>query len=101
MLLAFAIEAITGKGLDAFLKETFWDPMGLTHTTYPPLLNGFAANDCAATELNGNPREGALSFTGVRPATMQACSPTLPSWQNWPLSCSPAATARTATSPAT
>lgn len=36
MLLAFAIEAITGKGLDAFLKETFWDPMGLTHTTYNP-----------------------------------------------------------------
>ena len=30
MLLAFAIEAITGKGLDAFLKETFWDPMGLS-----------------------------------------------------------------------
>lgn len=71
MLLAFAIEAITGKGLDAFLKETFWDPMGLTHTTYNPLLNGFAANDCAATELNGNTRDGAISFTGVRTATIQ------------------------------
>lgn len=71
MLLAFAIEAITGKGLDAFLKETFWDPMGMTHTTYNPLLNGFAANDCAATELNGNTRDGAISFTGVRTATIQ------------------------------
>ena len=71
MLLAFAIEAITGKGLDAFLKETFWYPMGLTHTTYNPLLNGFAANDCAATELNGNTRDGAISFTGVRTATIQ------------------------------
>lgn len=71
MLLAFAIEAITGKGLDAFLKETFWDPMGLTHTAYNPLLNGFAANDCAATELNGNTRDGAISFTGVRTATIQ------------------------------
>lgn len=71
MLLAFAIEAITGKGLDAFLKETFWDPMGLTHTTYNPLLNGFAANDCAATELNGNTRDGVISFTGVRTATIQ------------------------------
>ena len=30
MLLAFAIEAITGKGLDAFLKETFWD-LSLIH----------------------------------------------------------------------
>lgn len=71
MLLAFAIEAITGKGLDAFLKETFWNPMGLAHTTYNPLLNGFAANDCAATELNGNTRDGAISFTGVRTATIQ------------------------------
>ena len=71
MLLAFAIEAITGKGIDAFLKETFWDPMGLTHTTYNPLKNGFTANDCAATELNGNTRDGAIHFTGVRTATIQ------------------------------
>ena len=82
MLLAFAIEAITGKGLDAFLKETFWDPMGLTHTAYNPLLNGFAANDCAATELNGNTRDGAISFTGVRTATIQGQVPssTAKSW---------------------
>lgn len=71
MLLAFAIEAITGKGIDVFLKETFWDPMGLTHTTYNPLQNGFAPNDCAATELNGNTRDGAIHFTGVRTATIQ------------------------------
>ncbi len=45
--------------------------MGLTHTTYNPLLNGFAANDCAATELNGNTRDGAISFTGVRTVTTQ------------------------------
>ena len=35
------------------------------------MLNGFAANDCAATELNGNTRDGAISFTGVRTATIQ------------------------------
>lgn len=71
MLLAFAIEAITGKGLDAFLKETFWDPMGLTRTTYNPLQNGFAPNDCAATELNGDTRDGYVSFTGARTVTTQ------------------------------
>ena len=71
MLLAFVIEKITGKGLDVFLKETFWDPMGLTRTTYNPLRNGFAPNDCAATELNGDTRDGYVSFTGARTVTTQ------------------------------
>lgn len=71
MLLAFVIEKITGKGLDVFLKETFWDPMGLTRTTYNPLQNGFAPNDCAATELNGDTRDGYVSFTGARTVTTQ------------------------------
>lgn len=84
------------------------------------MLNGFAANDCAATELNGNTRDGAISFTGVRTATIQGqvhdekCYYAMggisghaglfsnaTELANWPLSCSPAATARTATSPAT
>lgn len=71
MLLCFIIEQITGKRLDAFLKETFWDPMGLTHVTYNPLENGFTKNDCAATELQGNTRDGIISFKNVRTATVQ------------------------------
>lgn len=71
MLLAFVIESVTGQGLEEFLSARFWAPLGLTHTTYAPLLHGFAANDCAATELNGNTRDGAVSFTGVRTATIQ------------------------------
>lgn len=71
MLLAFIIEQITGKGLDVFLRETFWDPMGLTHTCFNPLKNGFTKNDCAATELNGNTRDGVVNFTGVRTYTLQ------------------------------
>lgn len=27
MLLCFIVEQVTGKRLDAFLKETFWSPM--------------------------------------------------------------------------
>ena len=71
MLLAFVIESVTGQPLDQYLEQNFWAPMGLDHITYNPLLNGFAPNDCAATELNGNTRDGAVRFTGVRTATIQ------------------------------
>ena len=71
MLLAFVIESVTGQPLDQYLEQNFWAPMGLDHVTYNPLLNGFAPNDCAATELNGNTRDGAVHFTGVRTATIQ------------------------------
>ena len=71
MLLGLIIEQVTGMGLDQFLKETFWDPMGLTHITYNPLDNGFTADDCAATELNGNTRDGVISFKNVRTDTVQ------------------------------
>ena len=71
MLLAFVIESVTGQPLDQYLEQNFWAPMGLDHITYNPLLNGFSPNDCAATELNGNTRDGAVRFTGVRTATIQ------------------------------
>lgn len=71
MLLAFVIESVTGQPLDQYLEQNFWASMGLDHITYNPLLNGFAPNDCAATELNGNTRDGAVHFTGVRTATIQ------------------------------
>lgn len=71
MLLDFVIEQVTGQRLDAYLEETFWRPLGLDHITYRPLDHGFAKDDCAATELNGNTRDGAVSFTGVRTYTLQ------------------------------
>lgn len=71
MLLSFIVEAITGQDFADFLKETFWQPMGLSSITYNPLDNGFSKEDCAATELNGNTRDGAISFTGVRTETIQ------------------------------
>lgn len=71
MLLGFVIEKVTGKDLQTFLTEIFWQPMGLSHVTYNPLQHGFTPEDCAATELNGNTRDGAISFTGVRTETLQ------------------------------
>ena len=51
MILCFCIEKITGMRLDDFLRETFWEPLGLTHITYNPMENGFGKEDCVGTEL--------------------------------------------------
>ena len=71
MVLCFCVEAVTGQTLSAFLKKTFWKPMGLTHITYNPLKSGFSKDDCAATELMGNSRDGNLHYTNVRTNTLQ------------------------------
>ena len=64
MLLGVIVEQITGKDLDTYLKETFCVPMGLARLTYEPLKHGFQPSDCAATELNGNTRDGGIYLTG-------------------------------------
>ena len=71
MLLGIVIEKVTGQDLNTFLSETFWKPMGLEHITYRPLDNGFNKEDCAATELNGNTRDGLIDFPRVRTETIQ------------------------------
>jgi len=54
MILCYCVERITGKPIETFLKEVFWEPMGLTHMMYNPLQKGFSADQCAATELKEN-----------------------------------------------
>ena len=71
MILGLVVERVTGKDLNTWLKETFWDPMGLSHVTYNPLQNGFVPEDCAATELCGNTRDGLLDYEGYRTYTLQ------------------------------
>ncbi len=71
MILGFIVENITGKDLDTYLKDTFAGPMGLSHMTYRPLDNGYSRDDCAATELNGNTRDGTIFFDGIRTDTIQ------------------------------
>ena len=71
IILGLVVEKITGKGLDEWLRESFWKPMGLSHITYKPLDNGFSPEDCAATELNGNTRDGLFEFDGYRTSTIQ------------------------------
>ncbi|MBR6159766.1 MAG: penicillin binding protein PBP4B [Lachnospiraceae bacterium] len=71
MILCYCIEKITGKGLDEYLSEVFFGPMELEHIAYNPLKNGFSADDCAATELKGNTRDGRLHYSGIRENTIQ------------------------------
>lgn len=71
MLLGMIIEERVGKDLNTYLKETFWDPMGLTRVSFRPLDHGFGRDDCAATELNGNTRDGVIFFDNVRTETIQ------------------------------
>ena len=71
MILGLIVEQVTGTDLDTYLKENFLKPIGLTHITYKPLENGFEKDDCAATELNGNTRDGAVYFDGIRTYTLQ------------------------------
>lgn len=71
MILGLVAEKITGERLDVWLKENIYEPMGLTHITYNPLQNGFKPEDCAATELNGNTRDGLLDFEGYRTETIR------------------------------
>ncbi|MBE5856838.1 MAG: penicillin binding protein PBP4B [Lachnospiraceae bacterium] len=70
MILGFIVEKITGKRLDEYVKEEFYDKMGLTHMTFNPLENGFSKEDCAATELNGNTRQGRFIYDNVRRETV-------------------------------
>lgn len=71
MLLGLIVEKVTGQNLDQYVENTIYKPMGLTHIMYNPLQKGFGVQNCAATELNGNTRDGAVSFKNVRTNTLQ------------------------------
>ena len=71
MILGFIVEKISGQSLDQYMKENFFEPLGLTRITYNPLDNGYSSDDCAATEINGNTRDGSIEFPGVRTYTLQ------------------------------
>ena len=71
MILGFVIEKISGMDLDSYLKETFFEPLGLQRISYVPLEKGFSEDDCAATEHYGNTRDNNIYFEGIREYTLQ------------------------------
>ncbi|TDW16328.1 LPXTG-motif cell wall-anchored protein [Breznakia blatticola] len=81
MLLGLIIESITGMPQDQYVENEIYAPLGLTHTMYNPLQKGFTQEDIAATEINGNSRDGyrtvdghnanEYAFTGMRTYTLR------------------------------
>lgn len=74
MILGLLVEQITGMPLDQYVEENIYAELGLSHTLYRPLDKGFVPSDIAATELNGNTRDGNISFgpgVNIRKYTLQ------------------------------
>lgn len=71
MLLGFIIEKVTGERLDTYMEKNYYEPLNLKHITFNPLQNGFKKNQIAATELNGNTRDGYIHFNNIRTHTIQ------------------------------
>lgn len=71
MLLSFILEKIGGAKLDAQLRSIFWEPLKLSHICYQPLLHGFSKDQIAATERNGNSRDGLYQYPNIRTEMIQ------------------------------
>ncbi|MFD2728925.1 serine hydrolase [Enterococcus camelliae] len=66
MLAGFIVEHVTGQDLDTYVKENFYQPLGLNRLTFNPLNFGFQTNEIASTELHGNTRDGRVIFQNAR-----------------------------------
>lgn len=62
MILGLLVEQVTGQPLDEYLQTEFYGPLGLQDTMFNPLKHGVAPERIAGTELNGNTRDGHVSF---------------------------------------
>ncbi|WP_168209182.1 penicillin binding protein PBP4B [Agromyces intestinalis] len=69
MILGLLVEQITGQRLDVYLDAEFYGPLGLEDTMYRPLAAGVDPDRIAATELNGNTRDGNVSFGALDDGT--------------------------------
>ncbi len=70
ILLGFIIEAVSGQPLDRYVEQEIYQPLGLHHILYNPLAKGFQPDRFAATERQGNSRDGRIDFPGIRRNTL-------------------------------
>ncbi|MDD3266318.1 MAG: penicillin binding protein PBP4B [Burkholderiales bacterium] len=66
ILLGMLVENITGLGLDYYVTQNIYKPLGLKSTFFNPLAHGVDIDKCAATEIQGNTRGGKVSFPNIR-----------------------------------
>lgn len=63
ILLADMVEQVSGQSLDVFMDEHFYKPMGMNHTSFNPLENGFSIDSVAPTELDNTYRHRLVQGT--------------------------------------
>lgn len=71
MLLGLIVEKISGLSLDQYVEKNIYQPLNLRSTWFNPLDHGYVASDCAATEVMGNTRGGAVNFPNIRTHVLQ------------------------------
>ncbi|MBU2978711.1 penicillin binding protein PBP4B [Alteromonas sp. C1M14] len=71
MLLGYLVERVSGMSLDRYCEQELYAPLQLNHTVFNPLKKGFRPDQIAATEINGNTRNGHVAFPGIRTYTLQ------------------------------
>jgi N-acetylmuramoyl-L-alanine amidase len=71
MLLGLLVERVTNMSLDRYVEQEIYHPLKLTNTLFNPLQKGFAKQQFAATEIQGNTRGGAVDFENVRTYVLQ------------------------------
>ena len=52
MVLHLIVEEVSGQAFDEFLMTNFYEPMGLTRTTFNPIRSGFSPKEIAPTEFD-------------------------------------------------
>ncbi|GAC18926.1 penicillin binding protein PBP4B [Paraglaciecola arctica] len=71
MLLGLLIERVTNMPLDRYVEQEIYHPLKLNNTLFNPLQKGFAKQQFAATEIQGNTRGGTVDFDNVRTYVLQ------------------------------
>ena len=71
ILLGMIVEKISNKDLETYVNDEIFSPLGLESTMYNPLEKGFNKENIAATEMQGNTRQGNISFDNIRTTVVQ------------------------------
>jgi N-acetyl-anhydromuramyl-L-alanine amidase AmpD/CubicO group peptidase (beta-lactamase class C family) len=71
MLLGLLVERVTHVPLDRYVEQDIYHVLNLTNTVFNPLQKGFAKQQFAATEIQGNTRGGTVDFDNVRTDVLQ------------------------------
>jgi len=71
LILGLLVERLTQMPLDEYVEKHIYAPLGLTNTLFTPLEKGRLALEFAASEIQGNTRNGLVNFPNIRDYVLQ------------------------------